>query len=82
MRVLITGASGFVGSEILVLLARTSGCGPVAALRRPLAVPGAATVIVGDLGPQTDGRLHSTGSMRWCTAPVARISSTTARLVF
>jgi len=54
MRVLVTGATGFVGSALVPLLIGR-GHTVRAAVRRPGAqVPGAETLAVGDIGPDTD----------------------------
>jgi len=55
-RILITGASGFVGSKVLQRLSREGGRAVVAAVRSVnAALPaGVATVLVDGLGPATD----------------------------
>ncbi|MGQ9370044.1 NAD-dependent epimerase/dehydratase family protein [Azospirillum sp. ST 5-10] len=54
MRVLVTGATGFVGTTLVPLLAG-QGHEVCAAVRRPEALaPGARTVVVGDIGPDTE----------------------------
>jgi UDP-glucose 4-epimerase len=55
MRVLVTGASGFIGGRLCARL-RRDGVEVRAALRRPAAVPGAECVAVGEVGPATDWR--------------------------
>ena len=55
MRVVVTGAAGLTGGELTSLLA-AQGHEVRAVLRRPLAVPGAAAIAVGDLAdPATIG---------------------------
>lgn len=57
MRVVVTGATGLTGGEVVSRLA-AEGHEVRALVRRPLAVPGAATVVVGDLAdPATIGPL-------------------------
>jgi nucleoside-diphosphate-sugar epimerase len=54
MRVLVTGATGFVGQALLPLLLE-GGCAVRAAVRRqPLAAAGVESVVVGDIGPATE----------------------------
>ncbi len=53
-RILVTGATGFVGQTLIPLLL-TRGHQIRAAVRRPGApVPGTETIAVGDIGPNTD----------------------------
>lgn len=58
MKVLVTGASGFVGSALVPVLA-ARGHAVRAAARRPLDI--ADSVVVGDLGPDTDWRAALAG---------------------
>ena len=63
MRVLVTGASGFVGTALLGRLSATGRCAMRACARRALrALPaGVEPVLVGDLGPHTDWRAALAG---------------------
>ncbi len=73
-RVLVTGASGFVGSAVVNALASRHPAGVVAASRRPLpSLPaGAMPASVGDLGPGTDwaAPLEGVASVVHCAARV------------
>ncbi len=53
MRILVTGATGFVASSLIPILAGR-GHHVRAAVRRPGAHPAPDTVAVGDIGPETD----------------------------
>jgi nucleoside-diphosphate-sugar epimerase len=54
MKVLVTGAGGFVGQALLPLLLE-AGCAVRAAVRsQPLAMAGIDSVVVGDIGPATE----------------------------
>lgn len=53
MKVLVTGASGFVGARVVAELLRR-GHQVVAPMRAPRPWPGIATPAIGDLGPETD----------------------------
>ncbi|EWY41335.1 NAD-dependent dehydratase [Skermanella stibiiresistens SB22] len=55
MRILVTGATGFVASALIPIL-RGRGHAVRAAVRRAGARPVADTVVVGDIGPETDWR--------------------------
>ncbi len=55
MRVLVTGASGFVGSALLPVLLRDEAMSVRAALRRPVAgLPARAEQVIGELRPGAD----------------------------
>lgn len=56
MRVLVTGANGFVGSAMLVRIVTTAGLQAVGACRQPIGqpLPGASYTVVGDLAADTD----------------------------
>jgi nucleoside-diphosphate-sugar epimerase len=56
MRVLVTGASGFVGRALASRLVATGAYEVVAPLRRPLELPGVTTVPLAGIGPDTDWR--------------------------
>jgi nucleoside-diphosphate-sugar epimerase len=53
MRILITGANGFVGSALIPIL-RSHGHQIRASVRRPGIAPVPDTVVTGDVGPDTD----------------------------
>lgn len=54
-RILVTGASGFVGQALTAALA-SAGYQWIAATRRPPPAPDSPHVVVGDIGPGTDWR--------------------------
>jgi nucleoside-diphosphate-sugar epimerase len=53
VKVVVTGASGFIGSHLLPLLVRR-GCEVVAASRQPVALPGVVSRHSPELGPGSD----------------------------
>jgi uncharacterized protein YbjT (DUF2867 family) len=53
MRILITGANGFVGSSLIPIL-KSHGHQIRASVRRPGIVSVPDTVVTGDVGPDTD----------------------------
>jgi UDP-4-keto-D-QuiNAc 4-reductase len=72
-RVLVTGASGFVGSAVVSALARRDPAGVVAAMRRESPVPAAVRrARVADMGPGTDWRpaLEGVTAVVHCAARV------------
>lgn len=62
MKVLVTGANGFVGREVLQRLNEMSGLQVVASMRRAAELAGATVVEVGDATPQTDWSLALAGA--------------------
>jgi nucleoside-diphosphate-sugar epimerase len=61
MKVLVTGANGFVGSEVLQRLNLMIGTQAVGSVRRAAGLTGATIVEVGDLNAQTDWSLALVG---------------------
>ena len=62
MKVLVTGANGFVGREVLQQLNVMSGFQAVGSVRRAAGLTGATVVEVGDLTAQTDWSLTLAGA--------------------
>jgi nucleoside-diphosphate-sugar epimerase len=63
MRVLVTGASGFVGRALLDRMSKQAELKPLGAIRRPIGSPvsGVDYLPVGDIGPDTDWKTILTG---------------------
>ncbi|MEN9637433.1 MAG: hypothetical protein RL077_5837 [Verrucomicrobiota bacterium] len=63
MKILLTGATGFVGTGLLLRLQADKSVQIRAAGRAPKGVlpSGVGSVVVGDLGPETDWRQAVTG---------------------
>ncbi len=82
MRVLVTGATGFVGTHALARLA-TEGMALVAATRREHArIAGASSVAVGEIGPGTDWRdaLAGCDAVLHCAAIAHRLHAAPAAI--